>query len=93
MKGVGDRFKKIRQTLNLSQNEFGEKLGLSSQGISNIEKEKSFLSLSGLEKLLDMEINLNYLIGGHGEMFNSPSSFDSFKEKVKEVLRDEGIIK
>ena len=90
MKGYGERFKKIRQALNFSQGVMGEKIGLSSQGVSNIEKEKSFLGLSSLEKLLELNVNLNYLVGSKGEIFNSSDT--SFKEKVKQVLKEEGII-
>ncbi len=95
MKGIGERFKYIRQTLNYSQSAFGEKLGLSGQGVSNIEKEKSFLGLNSLEKLLYMGVNLNYLVGGIGEMFYSEEENDSnksFEEKVIAVLKKEGII-
>lgn len=93
MKGYGERFKKIRQALNFSQSEFGQKLGLSSQGVSNIEKEKSFLSLNSLEKLLEFNVNLNYLVGSIGEIFNEPYIDDCFKDKVRQVLKEEGILK
>ena len=34
---INDRFKELRKALGLSQEEFGNKIGLSKSGISNIE--------------------------------------------------------
>ena len=54
---TGGRFKKIRQELNLTQAELGARLGLTSQGISNIEKDKTFLTLDKLQALKNFNIN------------------------------------
>lgn len=97
MSNVGQRFKDIRQTLNFSQEKFGNELGISSQGISNIEKNKSFLTLEKLQSLKKFDINLNFLIYGTGEMFNSNAvQFEQnqkeFAQKVRIILKQEGLI-
>lgn len=98
MSNAGERFKKIRQELNFSQQEFGQHLGLSSQGISNIEKNKSFLTLEKLQLLKNFNINLNYLIYGDGEIFTNKLSCilnptqDELTTRIEEVLKLKGLI-
>ena len=93
----GLRLKKIRQTLNLSQEALGEKLCVSKQYISNLEADRNILNNEKLVLLLfDFDVNLNWLIGGKGEMFNKKTSDfqseDEFEMKVEEVLKRKGII-
>ena len=47
----GQRIKKIRQALNLSQEEFGETFGIKKQFVSLLEKDKTFLNNDKLIKL------------------------------------------
>ena len=66
-----DRIKELRKTLGLSQAEFGEKIGLTNSGVSNIEQ--------GLRTLQDRHIKLikaafpqvseTWLKDGIGDMF------------------------
>ncbi len=96
MSTTGSRFKKIRTALNLSQEVFGKNIGLSKSGISAVENDKTFVSLDILTTLfIDYNINLNYLVCGAGTMFNpsKPLQQDDFTEKVKEILRAEGLIR
>ncbi len=101
MKTTGQRFKEIRQSLDLSQQEFGSKLGITSQGISNIEKNKSFLTLDKMQALKEFNVNLNFLVYGDGEMFNNKVSNDKFiiksreefEQLMLELLRKNKIIK
>ena len=87
MKSTGQRFKEIRQSLQLSQEEFGNNLGLSSQGISNIEKDKSFLTLEKIQALRNFDINLNYLIYGEGEMFNKmPEPIEKYSKELEQFI-------
>ena len=79
---IGHRLKTIRLTLRLSQLEMGAKIGLSKQGISKVENNKSFMTFQILSRLaVDLNINLNYLIAGIGEPF------------LKEHLKFEGDVK
>lgn len=93
----GKRLKKIRQALNLSGEEFGVKIGVSKQYVSNLEADRNVLNNEKLVSLLvDLNINLNYLIGGIGDMFNPPPFEQVQGElvlKVREILRSEGVIK
>lgn len=101
METQGSRIKKIRQALNFSQDKFGEIFGITKQFVSLLEKDKVFLNNDKLVKLLlDFDVNINYLLGGKGEMFNSKSGAAQYEdvkasvmEEVRMMLRDEGIIK
>ena len=104
MSSAGERLKKIRQELNLTQAEFGNNLGLTSQGISNIEKNKSFFTLDKMQQLQNFNINLNYLVYGCGGIFirTEPASEKGNQNTISEeavepvllkLLKKHGIIK
>ena len=66
----GKRLKKIRLALGLSGEDFGKKIGVSKQYISNLEADRNILNNEKLVSLLvDFNVNLNYLIAGKGEIF------------------------
>ena len=90
----GQRLKKIRQALNLTQEQMGESLGISKQFYSNIETNRTLLNNEKLVLLLkDYDVNLNYLLAGLLPMFNSNKNEDDFELRVKNVLIKEGLIK
>lgn len=82
---MNDRIKYLRsQILKLSQEEFGEKIGLSKSGISNIETGFRNVTEQHI-KLICSEFNVSehWLRTGHGDPFKqAPSS-------VMEQLRQE----
>ncbi|MGL4388211.1 MAG: XRE family transcriptional regulator [Brevinema sp.] len=63
------RFKEIRTYLNLSQVEFGHKLDISNVQISHIESNSRDIQIDTLNKLLKMNVNIDWLLTGEGEMF------------------------
>ena len=74
---MNERIKQLRLKLALSQDEFGQAIGLSKSGISNIESGTR--SVNGKHiRMLTMAYNVNpdWLCTGEGEMFlpvdNSP---------------------
>lgn len=95
----GERLKKIRRKLGLSQTELGEKLGFSKQYLSNIEADRNLMNNDKLVKLLvDFNVNINYLLAGVGEMFNTPTSNEEFRNSemltlIDEALKRHGLIK
>ena len=97
METQGQRIKKIRQALNLSQESFGKIFDIGKQFVSLLEKDKTQLNNDKLVKLLfDYNVNINYLLGGMGSMFNTPQ-FEQVKgellAEVRQMLKEEGIIK
>lgn len=79
------RIKAIRETLGLSQREFGESLGVSRDVISNIEHDRvapKELLFHHICQLYD--INECWLKTGEGEMFNTdPGETSKYDEAFK----------
>ena len=98
MSTQGERLKEIRQALKLSQQEFGDKLCVSKQYFSNLENDRNTLNNEKLVSLLvDFNVNLNYLLGGVGEIFLSKQKEDALLKKeilseVENLLKSKGIL-
>jgi transcriptional regulator with XRE-family HTH domain len=96
MTTLGERLKNIRWVLKLNQKQMAEKLELTQSAISAVEKGIS-KSLSGdnLAKLLiEFNVNINWLLSGEGEMFNSENKNDLDKkveQKVAEAFKKYGL--
>ena len=96
MQSIGSRIKKIRQELNLSQEEFGRFFNTGKSYISAVENNKSQLSVESLVKLLvNHNVNINFILAGIGQPF-LPQPFeqvqDELTQKVEEILKQKGII-
>ena len=86
MKNLGNRIRLLRKQLAKSQDEFARDLGITKQAVSNIENSKSSPSPQVLHRMhTKLNINLNYIIAGHGEIFTS----DEKKEDLKKSLMRE----
>lgn len=87
------RIKVIRETLKLSQREFGEKLGVSRDVISNIEYGRVQPKELFLRHLCQQyQINEHWLKTGEGKMFNeNPEETSKFDEAINifKTLRPE----
>lgn len=68
---LSNRVKAIRESLKLSQREFGEKLGVSRDVISNIEYNRVPPKELLLRHICELyNVNQHWLETGEGEMFN-----------------------
>ncbi len=84
---IAKRFKNIRLILKKSQDELASECEMTKQAISNIENSKSMPSLNVLNILLTKyNVNLNYLISGSGELFNSE---EKNQKNLKNMLIEE----
>lgn len=82
---MSHRIKKVREALNLSQREFGEKLGVSRDVISNLEYDRvppKELLLRHICRLYN--VNPRWLETGEGEMFDTDLKE---AEKLEEAVR------
>ena len=90
MDKTSDRIKKIRKELNLSQREFGLKLGVSRGVISNIEGDVLAKpeQKEPLYKLICREFGVNekWLMYGEGEMYEEE---DLYARAAAEIARDD----
>ena len=98
METLGSRLKLIRTSKKLTQLDFGKCIGVTKQAIANVESSHSNPSIDFLSKLIEIfNVNINWLISGHGEMFTNivrktlPSD-DEFELKMEAFLKKKGIL-
>lgn len=99
METFGSRLKLARTLKGLSQQELGNIVGLTKQSISRVENDKIFVSKEILCNLIiNLHININFLLVGKGEMFIPESteisaiSKTEIAQEVEKILKDKGII-
>lgn len=81
---ISTRLKLLREKLNLSQKEFGKRVGVSRDVIGNIEYERVEPKEPFLTHLCDVfEINKEWLLTGKGEM--TDKNIES-KKRIYEAL-------
>ena len=67
---IGERLRTLRNTLNLSQDDFGKRLGVSNTAISKLEKSERNLTEQMLLSICrEFRVDYFWLTEGKGEMF------------------------
>lgn len=65
---LNERFKVVRETLNLKQNEFAKALGLTPSYISSIEKGRKEVTIKMVKLLIELfQVNPTWLLSGESE--------------------------
>lgn len=84
----GERIKDVRNSLGLTLEKFGEKLGVTKTAISRIEKGERNLT-EQMTKSICREFSVDYmwLTTGEGEMF--VESDDDFFERIDRIMAGE----
>ena len=74
---MNNRFKSLRKSLKISQEEMGKKLGVGKSAISRMEAG-DYKITPATQKLIEKEFNVNptWFQTGEGEMFLKPSNID-----------------
>lgn len=87
---MNERIKKLRQALNLSQDEFGKRLGVTRGAITNIELNKVEPKPLFVD-LICREFNAseNWIRTGEGEMFVEKTESEELSEFFGDLLKDE----
>lgn len=87
---TNERIRKLRRTLDLTQQEFADRLGVKRGTVATYERGNSQPSDSAI-MLICREFNVNetWLRTGRGEMFLETSRSDEIAAFVGDVLRDE----
>lgn len=81
---MNDRIKELRKAMNLSQEKFGELLGITKSGVSDIELGRRKVTDQHVIMLVNNGVNEEWLRTGKGSMF-VPKSKD---EEIAEMLAD-----
>lgn len=90
---MNERIRELRKTLNLSQKEFAEKIGLKQNAISYMEKRGFTVTEQNIKTICSQfSVNENWLRNGSGKMFLESDKkrkefFDIF-DKLSPVLQD-----
>jgi transcriptional regulator with XRE-family HTH domain len=88
---VGKRIQQIRKALNLTQEEFGQSLGISKASLSEVESGKYKASIDLLEGMVKKcNVNLHFVITGEGEMFMPPTA-SAYARAVKFAVNLEDV--
>ena len=85
----GERVKEVRKSLNLTMEQFGNKLGVTKVAISNIEKEKRNLT-EQMSRAICREFNVSeeWLKTGDGEMYQQLSEDEEIAGIVSDLLEE-----
>ena len=81
---MNDRIKELRKAMNLSQEKFGELLGITKSGVSDIESGRRKVTDQHVLMLANNGVREEWLRTGKGSMF-IPKSKD---EEITEMLAD-----
>lgn len=83
---MNERLKQLRKTLELSQAELGEKIGVSNFAISSIERGERKLTERNLALICErLNVNRDWLENGNGEMFLPDLPLDEFSAFLAEI--------
>lgn len=86
---MNERIKQLRKALGFSQEKFGELLGISKSGVSDIESGRRNVTEQHIIMLKNQNVNENWLRTGEGEMFIELSRDEQIAEFVGRTLSTE----
>lgn len=86
----GERVKAVRKSLGLTLEEFGKKIGLKKNSLSQIENGKNNLTdQSVLSICREYSVNEEWLVNGTGEMFSEVDREDQIMRWAASVLKED----
>ncbi len=68
---IGHRLKQIIERMNMTQAEMGQVLNIPQSNLYRYESNASKLTTDKLESLYQLDVNINWLLTGNGEMFKN----------------------
>lgn len=87
---MNERIKKLRKALDLTQREFGERIGVKGNTIAQYEVGRNE-PIDAVISLIcrEFDVNETWLRTGEGEMFVQKSRSDEISAFVGDILRDD----
>lgn len=84
---IGTRVKKVRLRKGISQEQFGEIIGIKKAAVSKIENGENSLSKGNLLAICrQFNVNKEWLINGNGEMFTPKSKEDEIRNFYENAI-------
>lgn len=85
---IGNRIKKLRKELHITQTDIKNKCGISSGNLSNIERGNILPSASALISLSDiLGCTTDYILKGDLATPSTPTTFDSEEDQIMNMYR------
>lgn len=84
---MNDRIKELRKAMNLSQEKFGELLGITKSGVSDIESGRRKVTDQHAIMLANNGVNEEWLRTGKGSMFVPENKNDEISKLFGNVLK------
>lgn len=93
---IKENLKKLRKHFGLSVAKFAEKIDIPAVSLTNYERgERTPSAHLFIQLHTKLNVNLNWLVSGKGEMFNAPP-FDAVKTELRsevlQILKEQGLI-
>ena len=86
---IGERIKKLRKTLDLTQQEFASKIGVKRNTVATYEMGRTEPSASGISLICrEFGVSETWLRNGEGEMFIKPTRALEINEFISKALQD-----
>lgn len=86
---MNERIKVLRKHLHLTQNEFGDKLGIVKSSISNIEKGRHGVTDQMIKLMVkEFGVSENWLRYGEGEMFPEFDRTDAIAKLADDIMTE-----
>ena len=90
---IGTRVKKVRLRKGISQEQFGEIIGINKAAVSKIENGENSLSKGNLLAICrQFNVNKEWLINGNGEMFTPKSKEDEIRNFFENAISSDSDI-
>lgn len=90
MNDLGKRVKEIRNALKLTQEEFGSKIGLKRNSMSQIESGKNALTQQNIVAICKIfNVNESWLRAGEGDPFVKISREEELQRLIDESMKEE----
>ncbi len=89
MQEIKERFKELRKELKLNQSEFGKRLAVSKDVISNIEIGRVQPKTLLIDAICDtFKVNKDWLVNGSGNMFNDSKENIELEELLYKISKE-----
>lgn len=86
---MNTRIKELRKYLNLTQDEFGNKLGIKKSAVSKIEKGENGVTDQMIKLMVkEFGVNENWLRTGEGEMFPEFDRADAIAKLADDIMTE-----
>ncbi len=83
-----ERIRKLRKTLELTQQEFGERIGMKRNSIALIEGGRNTSEQTIFAICREFNVNEEWLRTGNGKMFNLVPEEDLYSKAAASILKD-----